>query len=311
MKRCNVRSRRREARRVRPGEGRPVIRPVAAVACALALLATIASAAEWKSLKPAAHGGVTKISLGGKELTYYRFSDSDPLSFSIDGPTRVKILTRVRIPNEAGTVDYSVDVARDGYPMETVDKEAYPKEGAFYVSSDQFRPGVIRRIYIDVPTGRHGYELTAVGGVVVDARVFESTAAKPSLVSLAPRTFDSVETLHYLVKKGKPVVLDVVGPTTVKVNTRLLYDSTMLGDQTYVIGVAEAGSPESLYRVDAEPSQTVVCRDRSDVIPGELRYFTLEIPKGAHAYTFRLVDAVAGGVAIKFYIPRGDLTNEP
>jgi hypothetical protein len=47
------------------------------------------------------------------------------------------------------------------------------------------------------------------------------------------------------------------------------------------------------------------------MIPGALRHFVLEVPKGAHTYEFRLVDTVAGGLAVKFYIPRGDLTNEP
>jgi hypothetical protein len=42
-----------------------------------------------------------------------------------------------------------------------------------------------------------------------------------------------------------------------------------------------------------------------------LRYFTIEVPAGAHSYTFRLADTAAGGVVIKFYIPRGDLSNEP
>ena len=111
--------------------------------------------------------------------------------------------------------------------------------------------------------------------------------------------------------KTSTVVLDVVGPTNVKVNTRLLYDATMLGDQSYVVGVREGEAPECLYRIDAEPSQTVVMRDRGDVIPGALRHFVLEVPDGAHTYEFRLADTVAGGVAVKFYIPRGDLTNEP
>ncbi|MCK4408476.1 MAG: hypothetical protein KAW67_00225, partial [Candidatus Eisenbacteria sp.] len=284
-----------------------------------ALLAQPATAANWKSFRPADHCAKARISVGGKELTYYHFTTDEPLTFSVDGPTRVKVLTRVRVPNDHETVEYGVSISRDGVHMETVEKEAYPKESAFYVAFLSFRPGVIRRIYIDVPTGRHEYELRTVGGHSVDARLFESAGSKPSLVSVAPRDFDSVETLYYrdkeltyyLMTKATPVVLDVVGPTSVKVNTRLLYDATMLGEQTYIVGVSGQEAPECLYRIDAKPSETVVMRDRDDVIPGALRHFVLEVPRGVHTYTFRLVDAAAGGLAVKFYIPRGDVTNEP
>ena len=283
------------------------------------LLAGSASGADWKSFRPAEHSGRTKISVGGKELTYYQFSEDEPIAFSVEGPTRVKVLTRVRVPNDRESVEYGVSVSMDGVHQETIEKEAYPKGGAFYVAFNHFRPGVIRRVYIDVPTGRHGYELRAVGGHPVDARLFESAESKPSLVSIAPTVYDAVETLYYrdkeltyyLLTVDAPIVLDVVGPTNVKVNTRLLYDATMLGEQSYVVGVKEGAKPECLYRIDAEPSQTVVLRDRDDAIPGALRHFRLDVPSGAHTYEFRLVDTVAGGLAVKFYIPRGDLTNEP
>ena len=289
------------------------------VAVLAAALAQVSAAADWKSFRPADHAAKINISIEGKERTYYHFTADEPLTFSIEGPTRVKILTRVRVPDDRETVGYGVSISRDGVHMETVEKEAYAKESAFYVAFLSFRPGVIRRIYIDVPTGRHGYELRAAGGHSVDVRLFESAESKPSLVSIAPRDFDSVETLYYrdkeltyyLMTKDEPVVLDVIGPTSVKVNTRLLYDATMLGEQAYIVGIREPGDPECLYRIEAEPSQTVVMRDRDDVIPGALRHFMLEVPSGAHTYEFRLADTVAGGLAVKFYIPRGDLTNEP
>jgi hypothetical protein len=298
---------------------RRLLIPIGVIAALAVLVVVEAAAADWKSFRPADHSGKTSISVEGKERTYYRFSADEPLAFSVDGPTRIKILTRVRVPNNLDSVEYGVSISRDGVHVETVEKEAYPKDGAFYIAFNNFRPGVIRRVYIDVPTGRHGYEIAATGRHAVDARLFESADSKPSLASIAPRDYESVETLYYrdkeltyyLLTKDVPVVLDLVGPTTVKVNTRLLYDATMLGEQTYVIGVRKGDEPECLYRIDAEPSETVVMRDRTDIIPGALRHFLLEVPRGVHSYQFRLVDTVAGGLAVKFYIPRGDLTNEP
>ena len=270
-------------------------------------------AADWKSLTPTAYADRARVFVDGKERTYYRFTADEPVTFSVEGPTRIKVLTRARIPNPDDSASYGVVVTRDGAVVETREFESRPKESAFYVAFTDFRPGVIRRLYID------GYELTSTGSHHVDARVFASTAERPSRVSIAPSEYGSVETLlyrdkelaYYVMTKDDLVTLDVVGPTTIKVNTRLLYDATMLGDQTYVVGVAESGSDERLYRIDAEPSETIVCRDRGDVIPGALRHFSLEVGAGAHTYEFRLVDSLAGGLAVKFYIPRGDVPNEP
>jgi hypothetical protein len=295
------------------------ILPAVAVVSLMVLISQTAWALDWKSFAPAGYARKTRISVGGKELTYYLFDDETPLSFSVDGPTRVKILTRVRIPNNREDLGYSVSVARDGMPVDTHSFDSRPKDGAFYVEFNSMRPGVIRRVYIDVPTGRHGYEIRSSSGMPVDARLFESAGSTPSRVSLAPRDFFSVETLlyrekeltYYMMDGDHGVTVDVVGPTELKVNTRLMYDATMLGSQTYVVGVRADGGDERLYRIDGEPSQSVVSRDREDVIPGALRHFFVDVPVGAHTYTFRLADGPAAEMAVKFYIPRGDLSNEP
>lgn len=241
------------------------------------------------------------------------------MTLAVEGPTRLKILTRVRIPNDREEETYTVSVTRDGAHTTSEEFTATVSEQAHYIAFNSFRPGVIRRVYVDVPTGRHGYEILAEGEAVVDARVFQSAASRPSRVSIAPREYAAVETFYYrdkeltyyMLTEEAPVVLDVIGPTSIKVNTRLMFDETMFEDQSYVLGVREYGAPEQLYKIETGPSETVTSRDRSDVIPGALRHFTLEVGRGAHTYEFRLADTVGTDVALKFYIPRGDLLNEP
>jgi hypothetical protein len=296
-----------------------VIALTIATILALAVASSDAPCATWSSLAPAKSGAKADILVGSKTLTYYRFDSVAPLVLSVEGPTRLKILTRVRIPNDREEEAYTVVVTRDAEHPTTYEFTAPVSTDAHYVSFNSYRPGAIRRVYIDVPTGQHGYEILAAGDAVVDARPFESAAKSPSRVSIAPREYAAVETFYYrdkeltyyILTESTPVVLDVVGPTTIKVNTRLMFDRTMRGGQSYVLGVREYGEPEQLYKIEAEPSETVTSRDRSDVIPGALRHFMLEVGRGARTYEFRLADAVGGAVALKFYIPRGDLLNEP
>lgn len=297
------------------------VRPAAflVLVAVAALAAAPARCADWKKLEPARYASKARIEIDSRKITYYRFDSESPLVFSVQGPTRIKVLTRLRLPAGVTEADYAISVVRDRTRGVHERFSTKPSEAAAYVRSEDHHPGVIRRAYIDVPTGQHGYELRAMGDAVVDARVFESAASTPSRVSLAPLTYASVETFfyrdkeltYYIATAQKPVVFEVIGPTTVKVNTRLLFDEAMFGEQTYMVGVREEGELETLYKIEAGPSETVVCRDRQDVIPGALRHFMLDVGPGTHTYEFRLADAAAHELAVKFYIPRGDLLNEP
>ncbi len=296
-----------------------VVTAVLALGVTTVLPGSTASAAEWRSLEPASGLSTVTLMVDSKRVVYHRFDGETPLRFSVEGPTRLKILTRLSIPNDRDEDSYAVVIARDGALVATKELSSVPSDRAFYVALNHSRPGVIRRIYVDVPTGRHGYELRSRDRTFIDARVFEAAGGKPARLSLAPREYESVETLYYrdkelvyyLLTKRSPVVLDVIGPTSVKVNTRLLYDATMSSQQMYVLGVRQQDGSEMLYKIESVPSETVVCRDRGDLIPGALRHFVIDVGEGAHTYEFRLADAAAGALALKFYIPRGDLPNEP
>jgi hypothetical protein len=292
---------------------------LSALAAVTVLVAGTSLAADWKVLEPARYASKARIEIDSKKITYYRFDAGNPLVFSIEGPTRVKVLTRLRLPTGVDAADYAISVLRDGTRGVHEQFTTKPSTQAVYVRSEDHHPGVIRRVYIDVPTGQHGYELRAMGDAVVDAKVFESAASTPSRASLAPLSYASVETFlhrdkeltYYVATAQKPVVFEVIGPTTVKVNTRLVFNQMMFGAQTYVVGVREVGEAEILYKLKGVPSETVVFRDRQDLIPGALRYFMLDVEPGKHTYEFRLADAVSPELAVKFYVPRGDLLNEP
>ncbi|MFH1502173.1 MAG: hypothetical protein ABIG03_03915 [Candidatus Eisenbacteria bacterium] len=285
----------------------------------LVILAPAAGAAEWRTVEPAGYESRVNVSVDEKQLTYYRFGANEPLRFSVEGPARVKILTRLRVHMSEASATCAIEVLRDGVSTGVDTLAAPASERSFYIGFEDFRPSVIRRLYIDVPTGTHGYEIRPVGRARVDARVFRAAESKPSRVSLAPDEYAGVETfyyrdkelVYYLAEKSRNVVLNVIGPTTVKVNSRLIFGRTMLSGQTYVLGVKGPGPEEMLYKIETEPSETVVFRDRDDVVPGALRHFMLEVPEGEQRYEFRVADSLGAGVALKFYIPNGDLSNEP
>ncbi len=292
-----------------------------AAVAALAIVAPPAacSAADWLSFEPASYESTTNITVDGKELAYRGFSAESPLRFSIEGPTRVKVLVRLRVPADEEDSTCVLDLTRDGAIARAETLSAGPTERGHYVALEGFRPSVLRRIYIDVPTGRHGFEVRPRGPDMADARLFRSARKDPSRVSLAPTGYASVETMlhrdrelvYYLADRSRAVTLEVAGPTTIKVNSRLVCGAGARGRQTYALSVSLDGGGGVTYRIETEPSETVTFRDRTDAVPGALRYFMLDVPDGGHTYGFRVDDTIASGVALKFYIPRGDLLNEP
>jgi len=310
------------------------------VALLIVLIATIslplpASAADWYSITPASSAGRTQIMVGSKTLSYHRATETEPVRFVVEGPTRVKVLTRLRVPTSVTReMAYTVAVALDGAPQ-TVHELSTESAGpnATYLALEMYSPGKLKRFYIDVPTGRHAYDLTAGGGTTVDMRVFEKADRIPKRVSLAPREYSGVETLltrdneltYYLATESEPVVLEVSGPTTIKVNVRLMFDSAMIGEHSYMLGVTswlggagdgpapgttggDAGD-ETIYRLESKASTVLTCRDRGDALPGALRTFELPVPAGRHTFVFRLAGGLGRELALKFYIPRGDVAN--
>ncbi len=291
---------------------------VVVVAILVLGLTVSASAADWYTVTPASSDGRTQIMVEGKTLSYHRATDETPVRFVVEGPTRVKVLTRLRVPTSVtGAVDYTVNVLLDGAPL-TVEKMATEAAGpnATYLALEMYSPGKLRRLYIDVPTGRHAYDLLAGEGTTVDVRVFERADRVPKRVSLAPREYAGVETLltrdneltYYLATEDEPVLLEVSGPTTIKVNARLIFDSGMIGEHGYMLGVSSSGD-ETIYRLESKASTTLTCRDRGDVLPGALRTFELPVPEGRHTFAFRLAGGQGRELALKFYIPRGDVAN--
>ncbi|MBD3367313.1 MAG: hypothetical protein GF405_03925, partial [Candidatus Eisenbacteria bacterium] len=70
------------------------------VLAAAAALTSDAAALDWRSFTPTSYAVETQMLVDGETFTYYRLTADEPLVFSVDGPTRLKILTRLRLPND-------------------------------------------------------------------------------------------------------------------------------------------------------------------------------------------------------------------
>jgi len=277
-----------------------------------------AAATKWVGLKPTESPGRVTLAAGESNLTYHVLDDREPLEFTVTGPRRVKILTRYlygeKDPEQAS---YTIRILRDG--VETV-RRAISTEKSEETHRRPAAGGVgkIRRVYLTVPKGEHTYRVFVVeDDRDVAVRVFRRVKVRETpMASLTPSEYRSVCTLqfasgslssYYGFGPDRPLKFEVVGPTRVKVCTRLDFDHTMNGSQSYGLQLFEDGSPVKVYRYHVRKMATVSYVERPEFLPGERKCFWVQVPDGRHLYELGPANRTRFSAAAKLYIPKGDL----
>jgi hypothetical protein len=101
----------------------------------------------------------------------------------------------------------------------------------------------------------------------------------------------------FLTKKN-PVKIEVVGPTWIKIDTRIPWHNDMEGEQRYSIIVQEDDIRETIFRKKTFISDVIFGRNGKRY--GESRYSLINVPSGKHVYTFFLWEAAPDTVLLSF-----------
>lgn len=265
-------------------------------------------------------GKAVKIIVKGKERTYYSITARNPLHIEVDGPGKLVILSRVVFPSLSSVSErYSVIVREDGKELKIHATQSEKSTATLKSAGGNLGRG--RKTNVKIPEGMHKYEVSVestLGNEVLVRLSFIPAKGKKNLVSLEPLSYARVVTAvvkekliaYYVSSKEQPVQLRVVGPTRLKIATRLNYDSKMKGGQRYSVGVWENDKRLVSKALATTKSVGVEYKEWKDVSPGKPVSFYLAVPKGEHHYSFRLEAGTAMSVAVKFSIPKSDLDNE-
>lgn len=270
------------------------------------------------SLVPAG-GNAVKVTVGKKEQTYYSLVSSGRLRLKVDGPGKLTVMSRVVLPAGGKTgVEYAVALREKG---EIAGRQKTSSDRSDAVLSGGGTLGKLRKMPVRVPPGTHTYELSLdnAGGASAVVKVqFEAGKHSVSRVSLQALSYNRVATAvvkeklltYYVSTKDRAAHLRVIGPTRLKVTTRLNYDASMKGGQKYGVGVWEGEKRIALKSLKTSKALAVSYQDWKDVVPGKSATFTLAVPSGEHHYAFRLEEGVGRSVSLRFSIPKKDLKNE-
>lgn len=289
------------------------------ITLALALAAASAWAGKSVPLIPANGKSVT-ILTGGQERTYYLLTKSAPITLEVDGPGKLSVLSRLGFaPGAEGPAQYAIKVVEGKATVKRQSTQTGPSDASY--KDGRLRPGKSRRFSLDIPERGHTYTVFLEADQAEEAAVrflFSRSKGAGKLVSLEPLAYDRIVTAvvdekliaYYIASGERSVQLRVIGPTRLRVSTRLNYDAAMKGDQKYAVAVSEEGKQVALKSLATSKSVGIEYHEWKDVVPGKVNAFFLDVPKGEHRYRFALAQALAHSVALKFSIPQNDLSNE-
>ncbi|HPE35025.1 MAG TPA: hypothetical protein PLI65_09525 [Bacteroidales bacterium] len=93
-------------------------------------------------------------------VKYYRFSRENPLRAEITGPTELRVLTRIENHfNMKGRIHYRLQVKDNNQVLHTFQLSSTHSEVAVYKDESDLVPGKPCEVVIEVPAGRHCYEI--------------------------------------------------------------------------------------------------------------------------------------------------------
>jgi hypothetical protein len=273
------------------------------------------------ALKPI-DGKAVSVSVDGKNLNYYLLSKTHPLKLKVDGPVKVKIQTRLSIPAAHSIIEkYSIKVTEKGGVIKLQSTSTERSDASYHNS--KFIPGKIRKFTLAVPEGSHMYEFSLENTNLTEAVLKFSSISKGKTenkgrITLEPLSYEKVVTAfvkeniitYYVSSKENNVQLHIIGPTRLQVISRLNFDATMKGSQTYALAIYEKGNRVLLEPLSTTKSLGISYTEWKIVVPGKTNKVFLDVPRGEHTYAFVLEETAAHSVSMTFSIPKKDLDNE-
>lgn len=115
---------------------------------------------EWVSFSPIKPREPVDLITRESTYKYYRFSMEKPLKVTVNGPTELRVLTRVENHYQMkGRINYRMQVIEKGKVINTYQLNSRRSEITTYKDNTELVPGKACEFVINVPAGRHTYEV--------------------------------------------------------------------------------------------------------------------------------------------------------
>lgn len=274
-------------------------------------------------LKPSNYQKRVSTIVSGKTRYYYFLSSDKASVITLQGPGKLQVITRARFkPDSPEKLGYSVLYSIDGSAQKkSIIKETQKSTTDTYADGTLGIPGQSKEFTIDLGRGDHSIEFrllddkTAVGARYIFTPVKEK---KIDWIAFSPlRPSEPVDLIskestvsYYRFSKAKPLKVEVIGPTELKVMTRIENHYQMRGRIHYRIQVKENNIVKNTYQLSSERSESAAYKDNKELIPGKACEFVINVPEGKHSYEILLLDEDKSTVLGRLLLPKKDVKLE-
>jgi len=243
-----------------------------------------------------------------KKETYNLLTKGEPVTFTVEGPTYLRVYTRIPWPEGTkGNQVYKVILQENDIDERIITLESEVSK----VTKDALgRPlSKWRSFYIEVGEGLNRYKIThwsSLNDTILLKLRYESPKKWMDIAATDYNTIiESIEeemvVKYYELSKSEEITLGIAGPERLKVITRLNYDEKMLGEQNYTVLVDDNGTLKK-FPLKCYKSEVISYKDKDEIVPSNARNVYLTLQDGWHNLKFSFAGTVAHSAALRFQV---------
>lgn len=287
--------------------------------------------AAWVSVRHVKGAERAVVQVEGRDRAYWKLAAGGELTATVNGPAVLRVTGRSpwrsKFKDKSVTVDWTLDGKSGGSLSHPVKRSSTVRLHPPKDDKNAADPAKWPRLSgsftdeIRIPFGTHkvAFKVQEAPGDHVLLRLTRKAinpVPKGGTIDLLPtahsRTRDVVvkgtRSTYQVLASGEELALEAVGPTVVKVISRLDWNTTMAGRQRYQLKVYEDGALKNTWVLRGSHSVHAVYAGKDDSTParGELVY--IDVPAGKHTYKVKFQDS-GREVNLRFLMPRDALRN--
>lgn len=243
------------------------------------------------------------------KVDYFLLEEGRYAEFEAEGPAFLRIYTRLVYEGiEPGPATYKMILSRDEEEERIIRKETEPSPQSRYKGVPV---GKWRSIWVEVPPGKHRYQLFLLSAPSGKVAVRVVPAHPPRWTEVlpldAPQEMKAVEdervVTYYRVAPGAPLRVRVTGPVRLKIIARLNFSPEMGDEATFALSIREGGKEVRRESFSTYRSQVVRYENAPDLVPSRAESLYLQVPEGAHTYEVTLLGTFAPSAAVRVLKP--------
>jgi hypothetical protein len=262
---------------------------------------------------------VTTI-VSGKTRYYYFLNSEQASVITHQGPGKIRVVTRGRFrPDSPDKIGYEIVYKIDGGAQ-----KVFAVKDALRSATDTYQDGKLgipagsREFEIELGRGDHTIEFMLKNNLTQVAARFIFTPTKEKKqdwIAYSPlRPSEPVDLIskestvsYYRFSIGKPLKIEITGPSEMRVLTRIENHYQMKGRIHYRIQIKENNSVLNTYQLSSDHSEVAVYAENSELIPGKACEFVILVPAGKHIYEIAPLDEDKNTILGRLLIPKKDV----